>query len=402
MKQIIVLGGGFAGTAAVLRLKKIFKNKEISITLIDRNSYHLFTPSLYEVATSEEPKKNIAIPLHEIFPDRISIVKSNIKNIDTKSRYVTVSDDIKYNYDQLIIALGSEPAYYDIEGLRQYGVALKTLESSVKIREKIKEIYHEKVQDGKVMKIIIGGGGFTGTELAAELTEYRKKLSAHHKKPAENLKITVIQGPESLLKELDVKVSKIAKERLERENIELCFGFHIKKVEKNILETDNGRKHDFDILIWTGGVRASSVILESGFKVNGKGQVSIDDKMLIFGFKNVFAVGDIAEFADPYTNKPAPGVARIAIEEGKIAGENAARSVLGKELISYKYRHWGYIIPIKGKFAVCELIWFRIVGFWGWVLQQLVFLHYLLEILSVSKALRRWNKFEMYLMNHSN
>ena len=402
MKQIIVLGGGFAGTAAVLRLKKIFKNKEISITLIDRNSYHLFTPSLYEVATSEEPKKNIAIPLHEIFPDRISIVKSNIKNIDTKSRYVTVSDDIKYNYDQLIIALGSEPAYYDIEGLRQYGVALKTLESSVKIREKIKEIYHEKVQDGKVMKIIIGGGGFTGTELAAELTEYRKKLSAHHKKPAENLKITVIQGPESLLKELDVKVSKIAKERLERENIELCFGFHIKKVEKNILETDNGRKHDFDILIWTGGVRASSVILESGFKVNGKGQVSIDDKMLIFGFKNVFAVGDIAEFADPYTNKPTPGVARIAIEEGKIAGENAARSVLGKELISYKYRHWGYIIPIKGKFAVCELIWFRIVGFWGWVLQQLVFLHYLLEILSVSKALRRWNKFEMYLMNHSN
>lgn len=402
MKRIIVLGGGFAGIAAILRIKKIFKNKEISITLIDRNSYHLFTPSLYEVATSEEPSKNIAIPLHEIFPDKINIVKSNIKNIDTKNRFVTVPDDVRYNYDQLIIALGSEPAFYDIEGLRQYGTALKTLESSVEIKEKIKEKYHEKVLSGKIMKIIVGGGGFTGTEFAAELTEYRKKLSAHHKKPVENLKITVIQGPESLLKELDAKVSRIAKNRLEREDVELCFGSHIKKVEKNILETDNGRKHDFDILIWTGGVRASSVISESGFKTNGKGQVSVDDKMLIFGFKNVFAVGDAAELADPHTNKPAPGVVKIAIEEGKIAGENAARSVLGKELISYKYRHWGYIIPIKGKFAVCELIWFRIVGFWGWILQQMVFLHYLLEILPVSKALRRWNKFEMYLMNLSN
>lgn len=401
MKQIIVLGGGFAGTAAILRLKKFFKNKEISLTVIDRNSYHLFTPSLYEVVALEEPKKNIAIPLHEIFPDNITIVKSNIKTIDTKNRYVLVSDDVKYSYDQLIIALGSEPAYYDIEGLRQYGIALKTLESSVKIREKIKEIYHEKVLAGKTMKIIIGGGGFTGTELAAELTEYRKKLALHHKKAQEDLKITVIQGPESLLKELDEKVSKIAKNRLEKEKVELCFGSHIKKVEKNFLETDDGRKHDFDILIWTGGVRASSVISDSGFKVNGKGQVSVDDKMLIFGFKNVFAVGDIAEFADPYTNKPAPGVARIAIEEGKIAAENAGRGILGKNLISYKYKHWGYIIPIKGRFAVCELIWFRIVGFWGWVLQQLVFLHYLLEILPVSKALRRWNKFEMYLMENS-
>lgn len=402
MKQIIVLGAGFAGTAAVLKLRKIFKNKEISLTIIDRNSYHLFTPSLYEVATSEEPKKNITIPLHEIFPDNITIVKSDIKNINTKNRYVTVSEDIKYNYDQLIIALGSEPAYYGIEGLRQHGIALKTLESSVKIREKIKEIYHEKVLSGKTMKIIIGGGGFTGTELAAELTQYRKKLSKHYKKPQENLKITVIQGPESLLKELDVKVSKIAQSRLEKENVELCFNAHIKEVEKNVLATDDGRKHNFDILIWTGGVRASSVISESGFKVNGKGQVSVDDKMLIFGFKNVFAVGDVAEFADPNTNKPAPGVAKIAIEEGKIAAENAARGILGKELISYKYKHWGYIIPIKGKFAVCELIWFRLVGFWGWVLQQMVFLHYLLEILPPIKALKRWNKFEMYLMKLSN
>ena len=401
MKEIIVVGGGFAGIAAVLRLKALLKNTDVNITLIDKNSYHLFTPSLYEVATSEEPKKNIAIPLHQIFQTNIKIIKSNVKNIDIKNNLVISSDEAKYHFDQLIIALGSEPAYYDIEDLKTHSIALKTLEDSIKIREKIKEIYHFKVTSGKSMKIIVGGGGFSGTELAAELTQYRKKLCKHHNIPLERVKITVIQGSQQLLNELDEKVSKIAQIRLEKEKVELCFGAHIKKVEKDILETDDGRKHQFDFLIWTGGVRASSVIAESGFKVNGKGQVSVDDKMQVLGFNNIYAAGDSAEFADPYTNKPAPGVAKIAIEEGKVAGENIARNLLGKELISYKYKHWGYIIPIKGRFAVCELVWFRLVGFWGWVLQQFVFLNYLLGIVSPLKALKKWHKFEMYLIDNS-
>lgn len=398
MRQVIILGGGFAGVSAALKLKKILVHTDINITLIDRNSYHLLTPSLYEVATSEEPKKNIVIPYSQIFENNIKIVEGKVENIDTKNRLVHLFGKANYAYDFLIIALGSEPSYFDIEGLKKYSIPLKWLEDGVKIRSAIEVSYHTKAHSGKTINVVVGGGGFSGTEFCAELVNYRKHLSIHHKLAEDLVKITLIQGSDSLLTELDVKVSAIAQKRLEKEKVRLCFGAHIKKVDEGNVVTEDNKKYPYDVLIWTGGVRASSVLTQSGFKTNGRGQVSINDKMQVIGFNNIFAIGDVAEFADPATNKPAPGVVEVAEDEGGVAAENIKRLIKNEQLTTYSYLHVGYIIPLKGKFSVIDFKKFRIVGFWGWVLQQFVFLYYLLRILPISKALRRFNKFEMYLM----
>lgn len=399
MKEIIVLGGGFAGVSALLKLSKLLPEDEANITLIDVNSYHLFTPSLYEVATNEEPKKNIAIPYSEIFERRIKFVQGKVKNIDTPNHLIHLEDETNYSYDFLVLSLGSEPSYFEIAGLKKYSLPLKGLEDAVKIREAIEKKYHEKDHEGKEVSIVVGGGGFSGTELTAELTRYRDRLSKHHKKSKDLVKISVIQGSKSLLKELDPKVSNIAHKRLEKDGVNIYLGAHIKSVDEKSVETEDDKKYPYDVFIWTGGVKANSVLYESGFKTNGKGQVSVNENLQVVNFDNIFAIGDVAEFADPVTNKPAPGVAEVAEDEGKVAAENIHRSLNGSELTKYKYLHVGYIVPLKGRFAVADFKKFRLIGFFGWVLQQYVFLYYLLRILPISKALKRWNKFEMYLMH---
>nr|MBI5455622.1 NAD(P)/FAD-dependent oxidoreductase [Candidatus Levybacteria bacterium] len=397
MKEIVVLGCGFAGVAACKYLIRKL-NGNANITLIDKNSYHLFTPSLYEVATSEEPKKNITIPFSEIFGTKVRFVKGNVSLIDYENNLIRFDNSLNYSYDYLIVALGSVSSDFNIEGLKEHSLPLKWLEDGVKIRKEIESAYHKKVHQGKEINIVVGGGGFSGTELSAELINYKNRLSKHHKTSFDLIKITIIQGSSCLLKELDENVSKLAQKRLEKNGVKIILDSHIKKVSKDFIETDTGNKYSYDVFIWTGGVKASEVLEKSGFKVNGRGQVLVNEYMQVLNFKNVFAVGDIAEYGDPLTNKAVPGVAEVAQGEGRAAARNVLRSIKNKDLKAYKYEHTGYIVPLKGKFAVAQLSFVKTAGFLGWVLQQVIFLVYLLEILPFKKALMRWNKFEMYLI----
>lgn len=370
MPKVLVLGGGFAGIAAAKALLKNTDRSNVHITLIDKNSYHLFTPSLYELATAEETTKNICIPLHEILKG-VELVKGEVQKIDKDKVHL---NNKTIDFDYLIIALGSESAYYDIPGLKENSISFKTLEDAVKIKNSIK----------KSSKIVIGGGGFSGTELVCELVR--------HKKEAE---ITIISGSECLLKELDTKISRKAGDRL-GSSVNIVCGEHIKKVDKDFVHTDS-EKYSYDLLVWTGGVRAVSI--QSDFEKDERGDLIVNDKLQVKGSPNIFAAGDIAAGY--------PWVAQIAEDEGKTAGENVANLISNslrshdlkqKALVSYKFKHLGYVVPLGGHFAAAQIGKVVFIGFLGWILEQIVLLRYLLSILPITKAFKRWNRFEEYLM----
>lgn len=375
MVKVVILGGGFAGIAAAKALLLLCRQKntdrsKVQITLVDKNSYHLFTPSLYEVATAEETTKNICIPLHEILKG-VELVKGEVQKIDKDKVHL---NNRTIDFDYLIIALGSESAYYNIPGLKENSISFKTLEDAVKIKNSIK----------KSSKIVIGGGGFSGTELVCELVR--------HKKGAE---ITIISGSECLLKELDTKISRKAGDRL-GSSVNIVCGEHIKSVDPKNVYTDSG-KYPYDVLIWTGGVQAVS--FQSDFEKDKRGDLIVNDKLQISNSKNIFAAGDIATGY--------PWVAQIAEDEGETAGENVANLISNslrshdlkqKALVSYKFKHLGYIVPLGGHFAAVQIGKIVFIGFLGWILEQIVLLRYLLSILPITKAFKRWNRFEEYLM----
>ena len=374
MVHVVILGGGFAGIAAAKTLLKKTKRSEVHVTLIDKNSYHLFTPSLYEVAASEEPQKNVCIPLHEIL-NGVQIVKSEIQKINKEKKEVQLKDqtnkleDVGMTYDYLIIALGSEPEYHNIPGLAEYSIPFKTLEDAVKIRQVISDKRKEK----SLVQVVVGGGGASGCEFAAEL--------AYHLK---NVKISLIQKSPQLVKELNMEAAKVAYKRLLDKDVEICFGERITKVFEDHLETDKNDIHNFDILIWAGGIKGNSVC----------GNLKVNEDLHVQGSENVFAAGDVANIQ----NEHIPQTVRVAKEQGKIAGLNIVHKLKKEPLEHYKFKDQIFIVPLVGKYAVVQFNSFLIKGFLGWVIQQLVFLRYLLSILPITKALKRWNRFEEYLM----
>lgn len=353
MINIVILGGGFAGIRAALTLKSKIKSKDINVTLIDKNSFHVFTPPLYEVATAEESQRNIAIPYKYIFDNDLHFIQGNVEKINTIERKISLNNNRVYIYDYLIFALGSESDDFGIPGIREYGIPLKTLEDAVQIRNALKN----------AKKIIVGGGGFSGTELACELITHKGHLD-----------ITLIQGASIILRELGNGTSQLAKKRLLTGNVHLVLGERIKKATKETVEVESGKTFSYDVFIWTGGVKPNNLL----------GKIEVNKMLKVFNLKNVFAAGDAIS----------PGVAPRAEKMGKIAAENILRLIKGEPLLPYSNHHIEYVVPLGGHFATFAMGKFHISGIFAYILQQLIFLRYLLTILPFFEAAKRFLRFE--------
>ena len=396
VKRVVIIGGGFAGVAATLRLQKHLSDTPVKITLINKHTYHLFTPSLYEVATSEEPRKNVAIPLSKIFPRGIELVHNTVERIDQTTCTLTLSNKETVTYDYLIIAAGSQPAFMGIPGLEQYGTGFKSLHDALSIKNQIKNLCCKDGKCNRKVQAIIGGGGFAGTELAAELLTYKDRIARQNGLDRNCLELTIIQGSTHLLKELSPRVSRLAEKRLKAPNVHFAFGGHITEVTETEVKTDNGKSYPYEILIWTGGVQPNSLAKINNFPVTHRGGLLVNNYLQVKGFDNIFAAGDIAAYTDPQTQKPAPNVAQVAEEQGIIVGENVASMINDEPIKPYHFKHWRYVVPLKGYYAVAELLYnIHLQGFAGWTLQQLVLLRYLFGIMPWHRALERFDSFEL-------
>lgn len=357
MTKVIILGGGFAGIRAALTLKNKIKSHNLQVIIIDKNNFHTFTASLYEVATAEELPRNIRIPYKDIFKKPLEFVQGSVEKVDTQKRKIFLSKNREYEYDYLIFALGSESTDFGIPGIKEYGIPLKTLEDAVRIKNTLKN----------AKKIVIGGGGFSGTELACELVTHKGHLD-----------VTLIHGSSILLKELRNEVSQLAKKRLEKGNVHLVLGKHIKRVTKESVEIENGEIFPYDLFVWTGGVKSNNLL----------GKIEVDEMLTVKNLENVFAAGDSVS----------PGVAPKAEEMGKIAAENVLKSIKGEPLLFLKYSDKGYVVPLGSHFATFAKGRFHISGISAYLLQQLIHLRYLLLIMPFFKALKKFIEFEEELV----
>lgn len=387
-KQVVVLGAGFGGLRAALLLAK----NGVSVILIDKNDYHTYTPLLYELAVTHNEVANICglkniltFPIKEIFEGLpVTFIQEEVKNVDLISGDIHLASQI-IHFDCLILALGAEPNYFHIPGLQENSLPFKTFLDALRVRGEL-----TSQPFGKIPKVVIGGGGSTGVELAGEIQF------------AGLGQVTIIQALPGILSGFDPKVIALAEKRLKELNVAVKLSA-IKEVRKNILLLTSGEEISFDLLIWAGGNKSARLIDILPLKKEFRGHLSVADEMTCLPqtpdlqlTSKIYAIGDTVCFYNQKTGQVAPGLASIAIEQAEVVVKN----ILGDAQVYQFKKSFPYILPIGGKYAVFQYGWLVVDGLPAWCLKGLVELFYLLKIMPWLKAFKIWLRgLKIFLQN---
>lgn len=411
--EIVIIGGGFGGVRVAKDLVSASWRigEGIHITLIDKNKYHSFYPNFYEIATAYLPEKftqtasleqahkeiyfhelikTSSVYFEEIFLNDLNvfILEDEALDIDFKNREVILRSGNKKKYDFLVVGVGSETNYFNDLLLKERALPLRDLRDALLVRNAIDELFANSPKN-KLLKIVIGGGGFTGCEFAAELQGYLKTLSQIHGRPEHYVECSIFDIASQLLSSASSYVQHKTQERLESLGVKINLNTSVNSI------------HDFDILVWTCGVVANSLLKNlQGVHLEKASCVAIDSYMRILPYEDVFGVGDAIYCINEKTGKAMPMTASMAIREAKYVAPNIKRSIEKKKLVRYEPNFPGFIIPLGGKYAIFEKGNIHFSGIIPWVMKHLISLNYWISILGIRKGLKIWkNGMKIFLKN---
>lgn len=409
-KNIVILGAGFGGlkTAFVLakKIRSLGLMKKYDLILIDRNDYHTYTPTLYEIATTSKEiaeyhdlKRIVTFPLEKILKNSpVKFKKLEVQGLDLKKRQIIFKNKEILAFEYLIVALGAETNYYGIPGMTEHSLSLKTFRDATLLRDQILEAASLKSK----IEVVIGGGGSTGVEIAGEIREWL----CGKEEPKCVAGVTLIESSPSILNGFKPRIVSSAKKRLEFLDVNVFTESAIEKLSEKTVELKNGRRLPYDIFIWAGGIKAPEILKNFSLATEAKGRLEVKDELDCV-IKNqdlslaqkIYAIGDNICFIDQKTQKQTPAVARAALIQAAIVAHNIAENIEVEEkkkfmpvFLKYSPKPYPYIIPIGGKWAVAEIGPVIVTGFPAWVLKGLVELGYLLSIMPPLLSLKIWFK----------
>lgn len=413
-KNIAVIGAGFGGLRAALligaKLKKLGLETIYRIVLIDRNDYHTYTPTLYEVATNDpeytsyaDVREIVTLPLASLIQNLpIEFVNTHVDSINLKQSVITCAEVDPISYHYLVLAPGSEPNYFDISGLEKFSTPLKTFRDSIEIREYILAALRHKTE---LIQIVIGGGGSAGVELAGEVRSWLNRLQIESG-GARRSEVTIIETAATVLAPFPPKIITTATRRLTQIGVKTIANERIASVRDKMIMLATGKTVPFDLLVWTGGVKASSLMSPLELAKDTKGRVVVADTLECSPAENgtrlstkIYALGDAVVIMNKKTNQPVPGTAHAALVQATVVAHNLIEDIQLYEGIgsspnfkTYTPGNYPYIIPIGGKYTVARVGTIIISGFFGWILKGLVELYYFCSLMPISRAFKLWVK----------
>jgi NADH dehydrogenase len=375
MKKIVtILGAGYGGLMTAIKLDgKTRSLDDVEIVLIDRNPYHQYIHLAYEIVTNVKKASDVTLPINELLANRkIRFVQATVNEIDLQNKLVkTDNGDVPYH--ELVIALGNEPNFYNIKGAEEFSLPFNSVESAAKIRDELKRTFSES----KNPNIVIGGGGFTGIELAGEiLDEY-------------NCCVTIIEGADIVLPswnkpEFSTKVAKVLTDMGAR----LLLGKLISEVSPHSIALKDGSQVESTLFIWTAGVQVSSLVRKSGLKT-GKGNRAITNKFCeAIDFQGVYIVGDSALVINPATGEILPQCIEIALQQAEVVAENLLADVRGAQKTTYYPKFNGLILAVGEGYGIGQIYGRTIEGKVAQMVKRLVHLQYVYEVAGIEEVIK--------------
>ena len=293
--RVIIVGAGYAGIEAAITLNKANKKSDLEIVLIDRNNFHTLLTELHEVAGNRVSEEAIRIPLSRIFKyTNVKLICDEITKFDFQKNTL-ISLNNEYNYDYLMMAMGSKPNYYGISGLEENALPLWSFNDAIIIRDHIKRCFllasqetnHEERK--KLLTFVVGGAGFTGVEMIGELAHWTKDLCKEYNIDRKEVRLMILDMLPRILNVLDEKNSAAAHKYLEKKlGVEILLKTPIKEVNSEGFSTGENFIAT-KTLIWAAGVRSCDDVDNTSLeKVGGAKRLQVDEYCRTTQFNNVF------------------------------------------------------------------------------------------------------------------
>jgi len=391
--RVVIVGGGFGGLNVALGLA----HADLSVTLVDRRNFHLFQPLLYQVATGGLSPADIASPLRAVLKRQrnADVVHAVVTGIDPLGKRIILESG-ELEYDTLILGTGVRPHYFGHDDWKANAPGLKTVEDATRIRAKILDAFERAEREDDVsarrawMTFVIVGGGPTGVELAGAVAELARHTLRHdfRKIRSGDARVLLVEGSGTLLGGFADPLPAAARRALEKLGVEVVCNTlveHIGERSLRLRSTGSGEVSTLEsrTTLWAAGVHASdlgaALARAAGVETDRLGRVRVEPDLTLPNHSDLFVIGDLAHL-EGVDGKPLPGVAPVAMQQGRYVARVIRSRAAGRPVAPFRYRNKGSLAVIGRAAAVADLgRRLRFSGYPAWWLWLFVHIMYLVE-----------------------
>ena len=384
-QRIVILGGGFGGIYTALHLEKLLKKAEFEIHLVNKDNYFVYQPMLAEVVGGSIGLLDTVNSIRKLLP-KTELYVRDIDSIDLQNKCVNLAPNYthKYHvleYDHLVLALGNVTDFHDNPGLHQHALPFKNLADAIVIRNRIidavENASYEKDPETrrKMLNFVVGGGGFSGTEVVAELNDFARKLAKRFPSiQEEEIKVYLIHSKDRLLeREMNDSLGRYAGKLLKKRGVEILFNRRLVSASPEDAVLDDGsRIPSFTII--SSVPSSPNPLIETLDLPKVKGRIKTDGSMLVEGQSNVWAIGDCAMIPLVKTKEMCPPTAQFAVRQGKRLAKNICASLGSGNIKPFHFKALGMLGALGHHSAVAELFGvFKFSGFFAWLMWRAIY-----------------------------
>ena len=392
--RVLILGGGFGGLYAALEFEKRH-DPDFEVTLISQENFFLFTPMLHEVAASDLDVTHIVNPIRRILRKHVRFFEGEVQSVNLAERRVVVAHGLNRHthsmeYDHIVFGLGCVTNFYDISGLLERAVTMKSLGDAIVLRNRLIEHLEEAGTDcaekdrAALLTFVVAGGGFAGVETTGSINDLLKDALPYYPNlKTEMLRVLLVHPGDFVLPELGEELGRYAGRKLAERGVEIRPNTKVKAVTSREIELTDGTRIDSFTLVWTAGT-SPHPLLDQLDLPKEHNRLKVSAEMDIRGHPGVWALGDCAMIPDQQGGYQPP-TAQHASREGKVLANNIAASVRGDALKPFRFKTVGLLASIGRRTGVARIFGINFSGFIAWWLWRTV---YLLKLPRLEKKLR--------------
>ena len=394
--RVLILGGGFAGLYAGMQLDKtLARRPDVEVTVVNRENFFLFTPMLHEVAASDLDITHIVNPIRKLLR-HVKFFHGEVESIDLQNKVVRLfhgpnRHEHELTYDFLVIALGSTTNFFNLAGLEENSLTMKSLGDAIHLRNRLIDLLEEADFEcafrdrSDLLTVVVAGGGFAGVETIAAVNDFLRDAAKYYPHLADDYIRTVLVHPGPLiLPELGPQLGAYAQRKLAERKVEIRVNTKVTAISEKGIELSDGTAIESETLVWTAGTSPNPILASLPCKKD-RGRLVVNEYMEVSGWPGVWALGDCAVVPDPRTRRPYPPTAQHAMRQGKTLAWNVRAAVLGGSRKPFVFSTIGLLAAIGRRTGVAQILGVNFSGFIAWFLWRTI---YLTKLPRLEKKLR--------------